>query len=934
MKEGLWFSSLWLAWFLALAGAIFLALSLDRANTNRKLIETTRFTDAVSFFEKINDILVLNSIPSANLSPIKWETYRDGLFVQGKTVLRVMKGNDTFLTKEERTRLQEMCTLFKKLKKGLLAGRPLRELVGIDHRMMLLSIELAGWSASKRESFFYRIRLLDYARAILLLSALAGGGVFLFGRTRLHRKTSRQNRFYQALLRIDQLILTLPTMEELLPQTCRIIVEESGVMLVRFIELDAASGEGSILAYFGKTTEGFARRKHSPDPSAPGGSELWADLVRLKEPLVWNSLQNQLRDGSLRNVLLENGIFSGAGIPVFREGTMFGTLILYSDEENFFDPDLMNLIGMMVKNISFAIENRDREDDRKKREEEVTRLALFDNLTGLPNRRLFHDRMQQAVERHLRTKERFGVGILDLDGFKQVNDRLGHPAGDALLIQVSERIKGILRGTDTLARLGGDEFGIIFTHLEAEKGSALFDRVIRSLAVPFTLGEEDVTIGGSLGITIIPPDDGRDESLLKHADLAMYQVKEQGKNGWEIFQPAMTEALENSYRLKKELEESLGENRFALHYQPQVELASGRLVGVEALLRWNHPERGLLDSESFIGILAGCDLAIDIERWALEEILSQIEDWSEQGIRPRVKMNIGSRHLLSGRFTDDLRNALSRHPEVPPQALELDITETKSFPEISKVKEIFDACRRLGVSISVANIGTEHGSIAYIQTLGVDRVTIDRRFVRDLPKSPQDMAIVASLVTSAKLLLVDVVGEGIETEEEGDLLLRWGCRIGQGFGIAHPMVPEEIPGWAERYRPFESWSHWAEVPWDPQNYPLLLAKEAARVFYENFLDGIAKPGVSRVEWTDSHRCLQGRWIDGDGQLRYGATLEFRQYRDAHEHLHSLIREAILSRDAGDFPRLDTLKEAIREVNAELIRRIDQIRSLGAAGPGS
>jgi predicted signal transduction protein with EAL and GGDEF domain len=286
----------------------------------------------------------------------------------------------------------------------------------------------------------------------------------------------------------------------------------------------------------------------------------------------------------------------------------------------------------------------------------------------------------------------------------------------------------VLRGTDTLARLGGDEFGILFSDLEGEKEAAIFDRVISSLALPIPLGKEFATVGGSLGITIIPPDEGGDESLIKHADLAMYMVKEHGKNGWEVFQPMMSRSLENAHRVKEELTKAFQEKRFSIHYQPQVEMTSGKIEGLEALLRWDHPDRGQLKSEEFIGILEGCDLVVDLGRWVLEEILSHIPLWAEHNLHPRVRMNVGSRHLLSGTFIEDLRSAFSRHPDIPPQSLELDISETRSFQEIRKVKAIFNECRRFGVAITISHVGTDHGSLSYIQTLGIDRVSIDQQF--------------------------------------------------------------------------------------------------------------------------------------------------------------------------------------------------------------
>ncbi len=921
-------SGIWLAAGLVIAVVFYLLVEMESNRVHRQIAKTNEFSDALVSLQKVDTILILDTLAPANAAPFSWVSYRAGLLVQGKTVLSTMKADRFLLSPKQQDRLSETERLFEHLQRSLVSSEnSLPDLVETDNRLRIRCTELSGWINDRRIVFLGRLRLLNLGKSVLILLGFSGSGAFLIQKLKLFRRTSRQNRFYQALSRIDRLILDLPEIESLLTETCRIVVEEGGVWLARFIRFDAASGNGLLLAHFGNATEEFNRFGTSSDPSVPEGRALWGETVRSKAPVVWNDLQNRVEDGPVRELYRRTGILSGAGFPVFRGGAFFGGFFVHSDESDFFDPDLVKLIGVLVENISFAIDNRDREDDRKAREAEITHLSLFDSLTDLPNRRLFQDRVHQATERHLRTQERFGVGILDLDGFKQVNDRLGHQSGDALLVEVAKRLQGALRGMDTLARLGGDEFGIIFAGLEKETGAALFERIIGSLALPFELGEEQVTIGGSLGITIVPPDNGDDESLLKHADIAMYQVKEHGKNGWELFRPAMTEALEKSHRIKEDLAKALQEDRLVLHYQPQVEMGSGRLVGVETLLRWNHPERGLLDSKHFIEVLEGCELIVDVERWVLDRVLSQIAEWTEKAICPKVRMNIGARHLLSGSFVEDLRNAFSRYPGVRPQSLELDITETKSFRDIKKVKSIFDACRRFGVSISIGNIGTEHGSLSYIQTLGVDRVTIDRRFVRNLPKSPQDMAIVASLVTSAQLLLIDVIGEGIETEEEGQLLLKWGCRIGQGLAIAPPMLPEKLPEWLEQYRPFDSWSQWNHAPWEPKDYPLLMAKEAARVFYESFLEGIEKPGETRVEWIDSHRCLQGRWIDRDGEIRYGNTTAFKEYRNAHERLHTLLREAVAARDTGDAPALDALKRSIKEVNRELICHLDRIQAL-------
>lgn len=921
-------TGLWMVGLFFVAISLYLLLSLENVRINRTIAQTVRFSDSLSSLQKVDDLFILNALSPTNVFPFPSSAYRIGLFAQGKAVLSNIKTNDSFLTSKKRKRLTDLETLFNQLQRYFPKKSSIIGIRALDRRLLLIYAELSGWSDNTRRTLVRQSLLLGFARDFIVLAFSAGIGFFLFRRNRLFHKTSSLNRFYQALLRIDRLILTLPEMETLLSETCRIVVEEGGVITATFIPNSPLSENRHVWTHFGKATDEFIQFGVSSDPSAPEGRGIWGETVRSGAPVYWNEIQDRIEEGPIRNIYRQNGIQSGAGFPVFRAGTLFGVLAVHSDEKNFFNPEMMELIRMLVENISFSIDNRDREEERKSREEEVTRLSFFDPLTNLPNRRLFQDRIHQAIERHLRTKEHFGVGILDLDGFKQVNDRLGHPTGDALLVSVAARLQGILRRMDTLARLGGDEFGIIFAGLEKEKGaSLLFDRVIASLALPFELGEERVTIGGSIGITMVPPDDGNDESLLKHADIAMYQVKENGKNGWEIFRPSMTESLENTYRIKEQLAEALQKNQFSLHYQPQVEMGSGKLTGVEALLCWNHPEGEVVDSKQFIEVLEGCTLVIDVERWVLEQILCQIEDWSKKEISLKVRMNIGARYLLSGTFIEDLKQAFSRHPGVSPRSLELDITETRLFREIKEVKAVFDGCRSFGVSVSIGNIGTEHGSLSYMQSLGVDRVTIDQSFVRSLPKSPKGMAIAASLITSAQLMLIDVIGEGIETEEEGILLLQWGCRIGQGFAIAPPMPPEKVPEWAGQYRPFDSWTRWEHRPWEPKDYPWLMAREAARVFYENFLEGIDKPGETRVEWTDSHRCLQGRWIDGDGGKRYSHTSEFKQYMEMHEHLHALVREALVARDTEDESKLLKLKQLIKEANRDLISKIERFQTI-------
>ena len=910
------------------AASLYLFLSAVNAGVDRTILRTTRFSDAQASLQKIDDLLLLNTLSIGVFAPFSWSSYRNGLLIQASTDLSAMEADRAALDAGRRRVLDRLVGTFARFRKEILEDAQISAIQETARRLVLLGTELSSWTAFRRDALFRRAKELEFARGIVLFSCLILLGGFLFVKARFQKTLSRQNRFYRALTRIDRLILSLPDLEILLSETCRIAVEDGVLRLACVLQYDRNTGTGRPLAWSGKPegAEEFCRSTASEDLALREGRSLWEETVRARAPVVWNNIGEHLAEGPLQEGYAKMGILSAAGFPVYRGGELFGALLVHSGETGFFDPGLVDLLVVLSRNITFAIDNRDRDEARKEREEEVTHSSLFDPLTDLPNRRLFRDRVEQALERRNRKGEGFGVGILDLDGFKQVNDLLGHLAGDELLSASARRLRESLRGTDTLARLGGDEFGILFAGLDGGEPAALFDRVVASLSTPFDLGGRSVVIGGSLGVTLVPPDEGDGESLLSHADIAMYRVKERGKNGWELFRPAMAEALEERLRLREDLSAALREKQFVLHYQPQVDLSSGRLVGFEALLRWNHPARGRLDAGDFISALEEGDLAVEAGRWVLEEVFARISEWTRIGILPRVRINVGIRHLLSGSFSGDLRRAFLGHPEVLPQFVELDIVEPGSSRNIGRVKEVFDACRGIGVSVSIGNTGTENSSLSHLQTLGVDRVTIDRRFVRGLRDSPKDMAIVASLVTTAQLLLVESVGEGIETEEEGCLLLQWGCRIGQGYAIAPPMPPEEIPEWVGSYRPFPSWTDWKGHPWSPEDYPLIMAREAARVFMKNFLKGLETPGEMRPEWTNSHRCLQGRWIDGNGAMRYGNTLEFREYHELHEHLHALVREALVARDSGDSESLEKLKRSIGETNSKLVRRLEEFHS--------
>lgn len=393
------------------------------------------------------------------------------------------------------------------------------------------------------------------------------------------------------------------------------------------------------------------------------------------------------------------------------------------------------------------------------------------------------------------------MGILDLDGFKLVNDRFGHGAGDALLQEMAQRLLGELRSGDTLARMGGDEFGLLLPGVERpDEVEDVCLRLLEVLRIPFHLQGEDIPLSASIGITSYPLDDSLPEDLLRHADLALYAAKEAGRDRYEWFNWPMDRLQKEVLEVRKMTESALDRGRLLLYYQPVVEIDNGP-VGVEALLRLDHPERGLLPPAAFASALDSPRLTRRIGCFVLASALTQTQTWHRQGLPLRVSVNISAHHLLDPRFLSDLQAALDAHPDLPASAIEIEITETAPLLDFTGARETLLACNRLGVRIALDDFGTGSASLTYLQKLPAQTIKIDQSFVRDIINDPKDYAIVSGVVTSARLLGLEVIAEGVETAEHAAMLCHLQCHCLQGYAIARPMAPEAIPDWIRGYKP-------------------------------------------------------------------------------------------------------------------------------------
>lgn len=428
--------------------------------------------------------------------------------------------------------------------------------------------------------------------------------------------------------------------------------------------------------------------------------------------------------------------------------------------------------------------------------EELDRIAHFDPLTGVPNRRLLEDRLRQAIAHADRSRRQLAVCLLDLDGFKPINDQYGHEAGDQLLVEIVDRLQTMLRSVDTIARLGGDEFVLLLGDLDSH---SVFDRILEAVSEPVQLRDDSVAVSASIGVALYPDDRVDADTLLRHADQAMYLAKQRGRNCVQVFDSSVEASLRQKQELLRRLAQALEQGEFVLHFQPKVDMLERRPVGAEALVRWNHPEVGLRPPADFLPALEGNELEITLGEWVIRTALEQVANWRAAGLDLPVAVNISARHLLKANFVADLKAMLDEHPDIAPDRLELEIVESTAITDMNAALDVLTACRALGVRLALDDFGTGYASLAYFRRLPVDLLKIDRSFVRDMLSDADDRAIVLSVVHLAQAFDRQVIAEGVETMDHAEALIEIGCRLGQGYGIARPMPAAHVPGWIVWY---------------------------------------------------------------------------------------------------------------------------------------
>jgi diguanylate cyclase (GGDEF)-like protein/PAS domain S-box-containing protein len=429
--------------------------------------------------------------------------------------------------------------------------------------------------------------------------------------------------------------------------------------------------------------------------------------------------------------------------------------------------------------------------ERKEREERVRHLAHHDFLTDLPNRMLLNDRIAQAISRAQRAGSQVAVMFLDLDRFKNVNDSLGHSVGDELLREVARRLRACVRASDTVSRLGGDEFVVLMPEVrDANDAAVAAQKVLEAVGRPYSIGGHELVSTPSVGVSVYPSDGNDVETLLRNADAAMYHAKELGRNNYQFFTQDMNARATERLSLERSLRRALERGELRLYYQPQYEVASGRIVGVEALIRWEHPELGLVPPARFMPFAEETGLILPIGEWVLQEACRTNRAWQAAGLRAvRVAVNISALQFRQANFLETVQRALA-DSGLDPRYLELEVTESVIMHDAERVTRSLSQLKSMGLELAIDDFGTGYSSLSYLKRFPLDRLKIDRSFVRDITEDRDDAAITAAIIALTRTLGVKSIAEGVETREQLEFLRAQGCDEVQGYLLSMPLAPE------------------------------------------------------------------------------------------------------------------------------------------------
>jgi len=600
---------------------------------------------------------------------------------------------------------------------------------------------------------------------------------------RAEERIKRLNRVYAMLSGINTLIVRVRQREELYREACRMAVEAGQFRMAWIGVVDQQSGLVKPVASAGEVGDFFESAPLAVIENKPGGHGLAGRAIRGKKPMLSNDIRNDPQR-LMRKELDERGINSLAVIPLIVGDEAIGVLALYAAEVDVFDNEEMRLLLELAGDISFALGHIEKA-------EKLEYLAYYDPLTGLANRSLFLERLQQKVIAAGSSQRKLAVSIVDIERFKAINDAYGRQAGDELLRQLADRIKSAGPDPTRVARIGPDHFAIVSdVENEDDVGRLTEQRLATCLGPAFRLDGRELRLSARVGIAMYPGDGGHAEALFANAEAALKKAKATGER-YLFFAPAMTERIHENLSLENKLREALDKEEFVLHYQPKVDVENRGIVGVEALIRWQSPELGLVPPMKFIPLLEETGLILQVGSWALRRAALDHRAWAERGLKPpRVAVNVSPIQLRQRDFVRDVEHAIMKG--IAPAGIDLEITESLIMQDIHATIEKLILLRKLGVQVAIDDFGTGYSSLSYLAKLPVQTLKIDRSFVIAMLEDPNTTTLVHTMITLAHSFQLKVVAEGVESEDQANMLRLLGCDQMQGYLFSKPVPVEAL----------------------------------------------------------------------------------------------------------------------------------------------
>jgi diguanylate cyclase (GGDEF)-like protein len=636
--------------------------------------------------------------------------------------------------------------------------------------------------------------------AVSLLTRMADN--LSFGLDNLDRETERKRseraarrlaKMYAALSATNEAILRARTAVQLYQLVCDAAVHVGNSLAAAVLLIEPETTSLRPVVGTGQSVEQIEQTRFSIDPDDVYGRGVCGKAFRTQSTHVNEDVLNSDQGKPWRESSLQTGVVASCGVPLTNDGKSIGVILFFLSKSSAMDKEIIALLTRIGKNVSFALENFDRADEKNQADKRIQFLATHDDLTRLPNRVMFNQLFEQSIRLARRDNHQCAVLFIDLDRFKVINDSLGHAAGDTLLIEVAKRLRDCVRDSDVVGRLGGDEFVVMLDRIsDRDQVAVVARKILAALLSPILLAGHECSTTGSVGIAVFPENGNDALTLTKNADIAMYLAKEEGKNDFRFFSSEIKSQSIERLMLEADLRHALQLDQFTLHYQPKLDVQTGRITGLEALLRWVHPELGDLPPMEFISLAEETGLIIPIGLWVLKTACAQNMAWQRDGL-PAISMavNLSPRQFLDENLLRDI-DELLMSTGMPAHLLQLEITESMVMQNVDRAVKVLDQIQSRGVRLAIDDFGTGYSSMSLIKQFPIDTIKIDRSFVRDLEDSSQDRAIAKAIISMGKALGLTVVAEGVETAEQDAFLRGHECDELQGYLFSRPIPAEAV----------------------------------------------------------------------------------------------------------------------------------------------